>query len=182
MWIERLTARKTSSPTNAGSGDVKMRPYSCTTPVLSWRPGWVEGCTLLCLCILYTARPVEASSVERQRAFFFFSFFKFLNVKAWCLLEQILACIWPCIFFFFFNFTSTRGLSCWVWTRTRQAAVATCLSGFNLLSFVWGGGPQGPGFVPPLLKTEILCQASMNLVVLTGQATPAGTGQTTMSA
>lgn len=60
--------------------------------------------------------------------------------------------------------------------------MATCLSGFNLLSFVWGGGPQGPGFVPPLLKTEILCQASMNLVVLTGQATPAGTGQTTMSA
>lgn len=94
-------------------------------------------------------------------------------------------------FFFFFNFTSTRGLSCWVWTRTRQAAVTTCLSGFNLLSFVWDGGPQGPGLVPPLLKTEILCQASMSLVVLTGhlsvvaftgQATPEGTGQTTMSA
>lgn len=94
-------------------------------------------------------------------------------------------------FFFFLNFTSTRGLSCWVWTRTRQAAVTTCLSGFNLLSFVWDGGPQGPGLVPPLLKTEILCQASMSLVVLTGhlsvvaltgQATPEGTGQTTMSA
>lgn len=69
--------------------------------------------------------------------------------------------------------------------------MTTCLSGFNLLSFVWDGGPQGPGLVPPLLKTEILCQASMSLVVLTGhlsvaaltgQATPEGTGQTTMSA